>query len=91
MVIQEKAAAKLVSVAGNSDDARSHAAAIAADTNCEIVPVRVFEQGGRAMLSGVLPVRILTRILDHNAAPKGAAAAKALNARNRPVILPMCV
>ena len=85
MVIQEKAAAKLVSVAGNSDDARSHAAAIAADTNREIVPVRVFEQGGRAMLSGVLPVRVLTRILDHNAAPKGAAAAKALNARNRPV------
>ena len=85
MVTQEKAEAKLVKVPGNSDDARSHAAAIAADTNREIVPVRVFEQGGRPMLSGVLPVRVLTRILDHNAAPKGAAAARALNARNRPV------
>ena len=37
------------------------------------------------MLSGVLPVRVLTRVLDHNASTKGTAAARALNTRNRPV------
>ena len=76
---------KVIKVPGSSDDARARAAAVAADTNREVVPVRVFEQGDRVMLSGVLPVRVLTRILEHNAAPKGAAAGRALNARNRPV------
>ena len=37
------------------------------------------------MLSGALPIRVLTRILDYNSADKGSTAAKALNARNRPV------
>ncbi len=76
---------KVAKVPGTSDDARARASAIAADTNREVVPVRVFEQGDRVMLSGVLPVRVLTRILEHNAAPKGAAAARALTSRNRPV------
>ena len=85
MVAQNKAVANLVKVPGTSDDARSHAMAIAAETNREIASVRVFEQADRVMLSAVLPIRVLTRILDHNAADKGIAAAKALNARNRPV------
>ena len=40
------------------------------------------------MLSGVLPVRVLTRILLHNASinKKGSAASKALHMRNRPVV-----
>ena len=75
----------VIRVSGTSDDARARAAAVAADTNREVVPVRVFEQGDRAMLSGVLPVRVLTRILEHNAADKGVAASRALNTRNRPV------
>ena len=59
--------------------------AVAAETNREIVPVRVFDQGNRKMLSGVLPVRVLTRVLEHNASTRGTAAARALNIRNRPV------
>ena len=81
----KKAEATLTIVHGTSDDARARAAAVTAETNREIVPVRVFDQGERTMLSGVLPVRVLTRVLDHNASTKGTAAARALNARNRPV------
>ena len=80
-----KAAAKVTKVPGNADDAWTHAAKIAMDTNRDVVPVRVFQQGDREMLSGALPIRVLTRILDYNAATKGATAAKALTARNRPV------
>ena len=55
-----KAKATLTTVPGTSDDARTRAAVMAAETNREIVPVRVFDQGERTMLSGVLPVRVLT-------------------------------
>ena len=85
MTLTTKAEATLTIVSGTSDDARARAAAVAAETNREIVPVRVFDQGDRTMLSGVLPVRVLTRVLQHNASTKGSAAAKALNTRNRPV------
>ena len=87
MLTQDKATARLIKVSGTSDDARSHAMAIAAETNREIASVRVFEQADRRMLCTVLPIRVLTRILDHNVdkANKGVATAKALNARNRPV------
>ena len=85
MTLTTKAEANLKSVPGTSDDARSRAAAVAAETNREIVPVRVFDQGNRTMLSGVLPVRVLTRVLQHNESTKGSTAAKALHARNRPV------
>lgn len=77
--------ASLTTVPGTSDDARSRAAVMAAETNREIVSVRVFEQGGRTMLSGVLPVRVLTRVLDHHASSRGTAATKTLGIRNRPV------
>ena len=80
-----QAEAALTIVPGTSDDARARAAVVAAETNREIVPVRVFDQGDRTMLSGVLPVRVLTRVLDHNASTRGTAAARALNIRNRPV------
>ena len=85
MTLTTKAEANLKSVPGTSDDARSRAAAVAAETNREIVPVRVFDQGNRMMLSGVLPVRVLARVLQHNASTKGNATAKALHTRNRPV------
>ena len=85
MALATKAEAALTIVSGTSDDARARAAAVAAETNREIVPVRVFDQGDRRMLSGVLPIRVLTRVLDHNASTKGNATAKALHTRNRPV------
>ena len=87
MVELEGAKANLIKVPGTSDDARAKAAAVAAETHREISPVRVFKQADRDMLCGVLPVRVLTRILEHNASTKGAAAAKALESRNRPVAL----
>ena len=85
MTMTTKAETTLTIVSGTSDEARAQASATAAETNREIVSVRVFAQAGRTMLSGVLPVRVLTRILEHNASAKGSAAAKALNTRNRPV------
>ncbi len=71
-------------VPGATDDARRRAADAAADTHREMVPVRVFEQGGRKMLDGVLPIRVLNRVLAYNSAEKGTSAARALNAMNRP-------
>ena len=85
MTLTQKAEATLTTVPGTSDDARARAAVVASETNREIVPVRIFDQGERKMLSGVLPVRVLTRVLQHNASIKGSAAAKALHTRNRPV------
>ena len=72
-------------VPGSSEDARIRALTVASDTNREVVSVRVFEQGGRTMVTGVLPIRVITRILSYNAAQKGVAASRALNAGNRPV------
>ena len=85
MTLNKRSGATLTVVPGTSDDARARAAAVTAETNREIVPVRIFDQGNRTMLSGVLPVRVLTRVLEHNASAKGSAAAKALHTRNRPV------
>ena len=85
MVLTTKAETSLKFVPGTYEDARDRAAAIAAETNREIVPVRVFDQGNRTLLCGVLPVRVLTRVLEHNASTRGTAAARALNIRNRPV------
>ena len=86
MTLTTKAEANMTVIPGTSDDARARAAAVAAETNREIVPVRVFDQGDRTMLSGVLPVRVLTRVLEHNSPKtKGNAAARALHTRNRPV------
>ena len=80
------AGAVLTEVSGTSEDARARAAALAMDSQREVVPVRVFEQGRRTMLDGVLPIRVLVRVLEHNAVPKGATAGKALTALNRPVV-----
>lgn len=74
----------LKQVTGTVEDARIRAITAASDTNREVTPVRVFEQGDRTMVSGVLPVRVINRILAYNAAEKGQAANRALNAVNRP-------
>ena len=81
-----KAETTLTIVPGTSDDARARAAAVAMETNKELVPVRIFDQGGRTMLCGVLPVRVLTRVLQHNA-PTGnkGSPARALHSHNHPV------
>lgn len=76
--------ATLKHVDGTSEDARLRAVSVASDTNREVMPVRVFEQGDRTMVSGVLPIRVITRVLDHNAAEKGQTADRALNSGNRP-------
>ena len=45
-----------------------------------------FKQGNRDMAAGVLPVKVLERILAYNSAQKGESADRALNANNRPII-----
>ena len=76
--------AVLKPIDGTTEDARLRAVSVASDTNREVMPVRVFEQGNRKMVSGVLPIRVITRVLAHNAAEKGMAANRALNSGNRP-------
>ena len=80
------ARAVLTEVSGTAEDARAQALALGTDSQNEVVPVRVFKQGRRTMLDGVLPIRVLVRVLEHNAVPKGATAGKALTALNRPVV-----
>lgn len=70
---------------GSPEDCRRIALEIGSDTSRETLPVRVFSQGPRKMVSGVLPVRVLVRLLSHNSASKGSTAAKAVTALNRPV------
>ena len=77
---------QIVQVPGVLEDARQKATSIAIETHREPSPVRIFKQGDRDMISGVLPVRVLTRILYYNSADKGETAGKALTATNRPVI-----
>lgn len=64
----------------------AHAAwQMANDTSRETLPVRVFSQGPRTMVSAVMPVRVLVRVLAHNSTLKGVTAATAVTAHNRPV------
>ena len=72
-------------VPGEMNDARYKAAEISSDAGREMTPVRVFRQGDRIMLCGVLSTRVLARVLEHNASQPGMTADKALTARNRPV------
>lgn len=73
-------------IPGALEDARQKAMSVAMETHREQAPVRIFKQGDREMISGVLPVKVMTRILDYNSAAKGETADKALDATNRPVI-----
>ena len=52
-------------VTGAFEDAKMRALSVGADTHREALPVTFFRQGGRPMISGVLPVRVLIRILTH--------------------------
>ena len=76
---------KITSVEGTLRDAMVNAMDLAAETQREPpVPVRIFYQGNRQMVSGIMPCKTMVRVLDHNAADKGSTAAKALNTTNRP-------
>jgi DGQHR domain-containing protein len=71
-------------VDGTAADAVSRAQEVARNSFREMVPVNVFDQGPRKMVASVLPVRVLSRILNYNAAQKGSTAIKAVDATNRP-------
>ena len=73
-------------IPGALEDARQKAMSVAMETHREQAPVRIFKQGDREMISGVLPVKVMTRILYYNSAVKGETADRALDATNRPVI-----
>ncbi len=72
-------------VQGTQEDCSRLALEVARDTSRESFPVRVFQQGPRKMVAGVLPIRILLRVLATNAALKGMTAAGAAVSANRPV------
>ena len=73
-------------VPGNLENARMEASSMAMESHRETCPVRIFNQGSRTMVSGVLPIRVMDRILSRNSAKKGETADKALGANNRPLI-----
>lgn len=72
-------------IEGPSDECERIALKVAHETSRETLPVRVFTQGPRTMVSAVMPIRMLTRVLDHNATEKGSTADKAVTAYNRPI------
>ena len=76
---------QLIPVEGTLEDVMVRAMSLAAETQRETpIPVRIFNQGNRQMVSGIMPCKTMVRVLDYNAADKGTTAAKALNATNRP-------
>ena len=74
----------LYEVDGSLEDAMKSAMTVAAETHRELMPVRLFHQGKRQMVSGVMPVRVALRVLMHNAAEKGMTADQVLDKTNRP-------
>ncbi len=86
MVTTDGLGAIIHEVEGTADAAKLRAQEIALDTHHEVLPVRVFRQGPRTVLSGVLPIRVLCRVLQYHATDKGTTAADAVNTLNRPVI-----
>ena len=77
---------KIVRIPGTSEDARNHATAIAIETHRTPMPVSLFKQGRRDMVSAVMPIRVLINSLAYNSATKGDTAESALNATNRPTV-----
>ena len=77
---------QIIKVFGPYEEAQNQAMRMGMETHRELCPVRVFKQGKREMVSGVLPIRVVTRLLKLNSALKGSLAEEALTANNRPVI-----
>ena len=84
--LMSEAKTQIIRVPGPPSEAEGQAMRMAMDTHREVCPVRVFTQGKREMVSGVLPIRVVTRLLKSLAAQKGSLADEALMANNRPVI-----
>ena len=82
----EEAKTQIMKIPGSPEEAELQAIRMARDTHREMCPVRVFNQGKREMVSGVLPIRVVTRLLKLNSAEKRSLAEEALTANNRPVI-----
>ena len=82
----DEAKTQIIEVPGPYEDAERRAMRMAMETHREMCPVRVFKQGRREMVSGVLPIRVVTRLLKLNSAEKRSLAQEALTANNRPVI-----
>ena len=76
----------IIEVDGGQEDANQRAREMADDTFREMLPVRVFTQGRRQIIAGVIPIRVLLRILTHQASIRGSTPTKAVNATNRPVM-----
>ena len=79
-----QAKTEVIGVPGSLDEAMRRAMAVVAETHREQMPVRLFKQGERQMVSGVMPVKVALRILTHNSAEKGMTADEALHKTNRP-------
>jgi len=56
---------------GGQEAAEKRAREIEMASFREVMPVRVFRQGQRTMISGVLPIRVINRVLSHQAATRG--------------------
>ena len=76
----------IIPIPGTLEDARHQAYQIAAETHREVTPVRIFHQGKREMISGVLPFMVYNRILDYNSAPPRSDLAGAARTTNRPLM-----
>lgn len=76
----------IIEVDGDEEAAYQRARKMADDTFREVMAVRVFTQGKRQVIAGVLPIRVLLRILNYQAAVRGSTPNKAINATNRAVM-----
>ena len=86
MTTKQFSEASITVVSGGFGEARDQAVEVASDTGRELVPVRVFKQGDRTMLSGVITTKVMTRIMAHNSARRGSGVNDALTTSNRPII-----
>ena len=75
---------EVIKVPGPLEESMMRAMRVVAETNREQMPVRIFKQGHRQMVSGVMPVKVALRVLRHNSASKRMTADQALEMTNRP-------
>ena len=76
----------VVQVGNSLDEARQYGQNIVSETFQHLAPVQVFQQGGRTMVSTVLPIKVLKRAVKLQSATKGDTAEKAIDVTNRPVV-----
>ena len=86
VMMQAPPAAVVSEIKGTLEDARLEAYQIAAETHREVTPVRIFHQGKREMISGVLPFKVYNRILEYNSAAPKSDLSGVANTTNRPLM-----